>query len=270
MATAVYLLVVGILLYFYVFILFKIVIPEYINVGIRSFIIDFVFFSVLFLLPVVFAWWLGLRHDFFTYTHYPIRFNRKTRMVHAFQHNGPGGVVSVPWEQAFFFIGEGAHQKYIRDLRCHVLDGDTVKETFVVGHYFDDTQIKRIKALWEFIRRYMDEGADKVMSNPLDHYVDTSVDETWTNCYVHVAASLGPTLYSIRYLLFPVYGMLTLTRWLVFKSSKVPEWPPEIEAESVIEPDDPNRWPEPKFSGEFVNDPERDARLLERMKQFDK
>ncbi|WP_157395899.1 DUF6708 domain-containing protein [Pseudomonas weihenstephanensis] len=39
------------------------------------------------------------RKDFFCYTHYPIRFNRKTRKVYIFQHNGPGGVIDIDWEK---------------------------------------------------------------------------------------------------------------------------------------------------------------------------
>jgi hypothetical protein len=216
-----------------------------------------------------FAWRYMLRHDFFTYTHYPIRFNRKTRMVHAFRHNGPGGVVSVPWEQAFFFIGEGVQQKYIRDLRCHVLDGNTVKETFMVGHYFDDTQVHQIKSLWEFIHRYMDEGPVAVTRDPRDRYLRMSIGTDWLNCYVWVVSNLG-AFYSLRYILFPFVGLLTLTRWLVFKSSKVPEWPPEIEAESEIEADDPNRWLEPKYMGAFDGDPKIAAWSDERLRRLGK
>ncbi|SOY63304.1 hypothetical protein CBM2587_B60316 [Cupriavidus taiwanensis] len=57
---------------------------------------DWIFITawLLFTLCVIKFIWLK---DFFCYTHYPIRFNRKNRMVYVFRHNGPGGVLTVPW-----------------------------------------------------------------------------------------------------------------------------------------------------------------------------
>src|SRR5699024_771770 len=45
------------------------------------------------------------RKEFFTYTHWPIRFNRKNRMVYFFRHNGSGGVVRVPFDDVYFHLG---------------------------------------------------------------------------------------------------------------------------------------------------------------------
>lgn len=39
-----------------------------------------------------------LRRELFTYTHYPVRFDRERGFVHVFRHNGPDGVLSVPWK----------------------------------------------------------------------------------------------------------------------------------------------------------------------------
>jgi hypothetical protein len=49
--------------------------------------------------------WL-LRKESFAYTHYPMRFNRKTRTVHVFRPNGT--VLSVPWDQLYFTLGHMA------------------------------------------------------------------------------------------------------------------------------------------------------------------
>jgi hypothetical protein len=46
--------------------------------------------------------WL-MRKESFAYTHYPMRFDRKTRMVHVFRPDGT--TLSVPWEQIFFTLG---------------------------------------------------------------------------------------------------------------------------------------------------------------------
>jgi hypothetical protein len=68
--------------------------------------------------------------------------------------------------------------------------------------------------------------------------------------------------------LLPVSGLLTTVRWLVFKSCKSPEWPPEIAAESEVEADDPNRWPEPRYTGAFAADPKVHDRVLQKLKQY--
>jgi hypothetical protein len=122
---------------------------------------------------------VGLRRDFFLYTHYPIRFNRKTRMVHAFLHNGPDGVISVPWDQAYFHIGHGLDDPYFIDVRCHVLEGHMVKQTFAVGHFYDNPDV--VKQIWSFIRTYMDEGPEALQGLPP---ISASVSTGFKNCFL--------------------------------------------------------------------------------------
>lgn len=223
----------------------------------------------LFTFGMAFMFWrIFLRQEFFAYTHYPIRFNRKTRKVHVFRHNSPGGVLTVPFDEVFWHVGRGLRDKYLCDVRGHVLDGERVKETFAVGHYFDDSRMDRIYSLWEFIRRYMQEGPEAVAEHPLDRTIDLSMRPTWTNCYTWVAASMGSTMQSLRFLLFflyyPLVGLLTLTRWLVLKSCKTPQWPAEIEAECQVSADDPHRWEKPNYMWEFANRDGAIERELER------
>ncbi|WP_413615348.1 hypothetical protein MRB56_21380 [Halomonas cupida] len=216
-------------------------------------------------------WHLHLRHDLFTYTHYPIRFNRKTRKVYVFRHNGPGGVLIVPWDEVFWHIGRGLQQNFLCDIRGHVMEGVRVKDTFAVGQYFDDSRIDRILATWEFIRRYMEEGPEAVAEHPLDRIIEKSVKPSWKNCYLWVGASMGPGFVALRYVLFPLFypivGLLTLGRWLTLNSCKEPVWPPEVEAECQVEPNDPNRWEEPSYLWEFANRPGVAERNEERMRQ---
>lgn len=201
-----------------------------------------------------FCWWLLPVRDFFAYTHYPIRFNRKSRMVHAFVRNGAGGVISVPWDKAFFHIGKAdGEETYLRDLRCHVLDGSgAIVHTFAVGHYYDQEDI--IRGIYEFIRRYMEEGPAAVVDDPGQRRIDLSTATTWRNCFYTVVASLPMSWFSLRYALFPLYGPLVLCRWLVFKTCKAPVWPPEVEAESAIEAGDLHQWREPQYQVAWADD----------------
>ncbi|MGY0560032.1 DUF6708 domain-containing protein [Luteimonas sp. A277] len=235
---------------------------------------NLVFLVVCFVAMSFFYWFIWKKYfskELFAYTHYPIRFNRKTRMVHVFRGKSQGGVLTVPWDEVFWHIGRGYEQKFLCDVRGHVLDGDMVSDTFAVGHYFDDDRLDRILSVWEFIRRYMDEGPEAVAEHPLDRLIHESPKPTLKNCFIHAYTSLGPGFTSLRFVLFflfyPIVGVLTLTRWLVLNTCKEPVWPAEIEAESQVEPNDPHRWEEPNYIAEFADRPGVMERHEERMRE---
>ncbi|AXM14439.1 hypothetical protein BRN32_18390 [Xanthomonas oryzae pv. oryzae] len=182
--------------------------------------------------------------------YYPIRFNRKTRKIYVFRENRDGGLLIVPWEEVFFHIGRGNDMKFLRDIRGEILDGDIVKDTFALGHCAERDE--PVKEMWEFIRRYMEEGPEAVAEHPLDKYVELSVAPTWKNCLISAVGFTNATTPFKRVLLFPFIGTFTVVRWLVFKSCKQPVFPPEVEAECQVEPNDPHIWPIPNSIGEFV------------------
>jgi len=197
-------------------------------------------------------WHLILSKELFTSTYYPIRFNRKTRMVH-FHLGNKAGVATVPWEEGFFHIGRGMGETFLNDIRCHVMDGDVVKQTFAIGHYYDDERV--VRALWEFIRRYMEDGPDATGLSLQQRYISLSMRPSLFNCYftVMISASTSPF---IGWALMPLLAPLILCRWLVLNTCSVPRWPEEIERESEIAADDPHAWPIPRRNGEFVYDME--------------
>nr|WP_324292661.1 DUF6708 domain-containing protein [Xanthomonas oryzae] len=191
-----------------------------------------------------------LKLEFFTRIYYPIRFNRKTRKIYVFREKRDGGLLIVPWDEVFFHIGRGTDMKFLRDIRGEILDGDIVKDTFALGHCAERDE--PVKEMWEFIRRYMEEGPEAVAEHPLDKYVELSVAPTWKNCLISAVGFTNATTLFKRVLLFPFIGTFTVVRWLVFKSCKQPVFPPEVEAECQVEPNDPHIWPIPNSIGEFV------------------
>ncbi|WP_058362863.1 DUF6708 domain-containing protein [Xanthomonas translucens] len=193
---------------------------------------------------------LWLRREFFRYVYYPIRFNRKTRKVYVFREKRDGGLLIVPWEDVFFHIGRGTDMKFLRDIRGEILDGTIVKDTFALGHCAERDE--PVKEMWEFIRRYMEEGPEAVAEHPMDKYVELSVAPTWKNCLISAVGFTNADTPFKRVLLSPFIGTFTVVRWLVFKSCKQPVFPPEVEAECTVEPNDPNIWPVPTSIGEFV------------------
>ena len=195
-------------------------------------------------------WHLILSKDFFTHTYYPIRFNRKTRQIYVYREKRDGGIVTIPWEKGFFHTGHGLRDKQFLDLRCHVLEGDVVRDTFVTGMLY--RRKEAVQQLWEFIRRYMDEDIESLGTVE----VWTSTAPTWKNCEIMVGVLFGG-LFGLGALLWPLALPIMLTRWLVLKSCKPPVWPPEIEAACRIDPDDPHHLPEPAYIGQFAVERER-------------
>ncbi|AIY41487.1 hypothetical protein LT85_2329 [Collimonas arenae] len=195
-------------------------------------------------------YFLCIRFEFFTYTHFPIRFNRITRKIHVFRGNGPNGVLTVPWDDAFFHIGHSQKTPNLCDIRGEILDGDIVKDTFALGHFFERPQ--PVLEMWEFIRRYMEEGPEAVAENPLDRYVGLSVTGSFKNCLIMSRIFYGADTPFTQVISLPLVALSTATRWLIFKTCKVPVFPPEIEAECVVEANDPNVWPIPETSGQFA------------------
>lgn len=225
------------------------------------------------LLLVAFAW-LSWKYQFakdvFTYTRYPIRFNRKNRMVYIFCGEGEK-IKTVSWEDVFWHIGRGYQDNFLIDLRGHILDLDEVKYTFSVGHYTDDSQREKLYALWEFIVRYMDNSPEEVFEDPLDRYIDHSKSKSLKNCYITVFSSMWlPAIY-FRYWIFmifyPIVYMLTIGRWLTLKSCMDPVWPDYVVEQCGIEEDDVNLLKEPDFHSEFAEIPEVNERNIERRRQ---
>lgn len=207
-----------------------------------------VFSCVIFLPLVFFGMWL-LRKEAFLLTHFPARLNRKTRMVHVFRPDRSGTILNVPWDDVFFTIGRGQTLQY-RDIRGHILDKDgvTVLETFTLGTSWVDCAA--LTNHWEYMRRYMEEGPKSIVDKTLLYLPIADKKETWAfalrRLYLLMPTYVAMTLYT------PFYLFLLPFRMFANATSKIPQWPADIETQCAIEPNDPyvrdetfnkyNRW----------------------------
>lgn len=123
---------------------------------------------------------------------------------------GRRGALRVPWGNAVFYIGRGTTQDFLRDLRCSTVGDWVVKRTFAVEHHFDDEH--KIKGIWEFVRRYMQNGPEAVVDSIDDRRMSLSVKPSWRNCYLFVVASLGPVMLGARFVSMPLLLPLVLCR----------------------------------------------------------
>jgi len=176
-----------------------------------------------------FAW---LAHfECFRHTHYPMRFNRKTRKVHVFRVDGT--VLTADWNELYFCLGR-SYQARMWTIQGHVLADDrkTVLETFSFPQAaFGNAERDRLRHVWEYVRRYMAEGpAGLIEQTPVVLPIADRRESFWFGWHrTHAIEGL---------MLLPGYLFIYLGRWISMYTSKIPVWPEEVEAQCVIAADD--------------------------------
>ena len=183
--------------------------------------------------------------DAFTYTHYPIRFNRKNRQVYVFQRNGT--VLKTGWEDTYWTIfghGVGMHDGYVMG---HLLDQDkkTIKESFALSKVTtaDVAGVQELRDHFEFFRRYMEDGPSQVLDalQPTPLIMLPGIDkarESWAFGWERLTLNLNGR--PLLQLMFQVFFLpISLFRWFAMRTSKIPQWPQWVEDECAIEPNDP-------------------------------
>ena len=220
------------------------------SVAIISTCIAFLF-MLLFFLSVI-------KYDFFTYTAYPVRFNRKNRKIYVFRPPKEGGVQVFSWDEVNFYINRVKNHPH-RHLIGHVMDGDFIKFSFVVGMAHVEDEV--IKELWEFVYRYMEEGPKSVKPPFIAMTITPSIVNHYRMSYTRAAI----TNYFFVVLFFPIIGPLIALRWIIFKTCKSPVWPEWVEVECVVAANDPHHLPEPKYIGDgFEEHPEFLQKVVEK------
>ncbi|MBW0446000.1 hypothetical protein EN871_27855 [bacterium M00.F.Ca.ET.228.01.1.1] len=196
-----------------------------------------------------FVVWAMLQENF-SWTRFPVRFNRRTRMVHAYRGAGAKGVISVPWEKAFFFVEPRKKDPLSRtnsfNIRCHVLDNaGNVQQSFSVGSSVTSLSAESTEAgakivgeladQFEFIRRYMEDGPSAV---PSPEVVPTNVSlsnslKIWLRSDKKFLASRNP-IAMLGLLLSPFAAFTGLLHYIGQLTSQQPVWPEEIERECEL------------------------------------
>lgn len=186
--------------------------------------------------------------DAFTYTHYPIRFNRKTRQVYAFRRNGT--VFKAGWDELYWTIYNTKVGLGGGDLNVmgHLMDKDgiTVKESIGLS-LVDAGEAGRqnLRQFFEFFRLYMEEGPGVALEalKPTPLIMLPAIDrqrESWFFGWERLTGGMkGLPLFQL--LFQPFLLPISLFRWIVMRTSKIPQWPQWVEDECRVESDDPWR-----------------------------
>ncbi|PJJ96054.1 hypothetical protein CO611_09005 [Lysobacteraceae bacterium NML03-0222] len=121
-------------------------------------VVGYLFFIYKFLLPFA-------RTEIFTQRHIIVRFNRKTRQVYIHRPKFAGGLVVMPWEHTYAGINPDLPDASVIGESLIVawpaeLSGAGYDESAFLGEPMDGNL--QVMGLWEYIRRYMEEGPDAV------------------------------------------------------------------------------------------------------------
>ena len=212
-------------------------------------------FSLLFFMLFFWVFRNALLREFFSFTHYPIRFNRNNRKIYIFRHNRKKGTLTLEWDNVFWFVWRtrnGGH--FIYDLRGHVLDDEkVVRYTFAVGHY-GETQAEILQH-WEMIRLYMEESPAALPYPPLA--LSLSTQPTLRNCLLIQMGWLNAGQSPALFVLSMVWGFF---RWLSLSTCRQPRWPADVEAACQIPANDPYQQIEPQRTGELLHFGEAEER----------
>lgn len=206
---------------------------------------DWLFFICIWSVALLISWatYRLMTSEIFFSTYYPIRFNRKNGMMYVFQSGGE--VLSVPWRELRFVLYS---TKMPFSTQWTIVgciteeDGDTVAETIPlpIDLSWDPEDLTMC---WEFIRCYMEEG---------DEYLPDLVDtipwcppvekqkEGWLFGLLYLSKQqYGRLGLIVNVLQFPLFFVISFSRWLVMATSKIPVWPAEVVTACQPAADDP-------------------------------
>ena len=194
--------------------------------------------------PIIWILIRLVKIESFATTHYPIRFNRKSRRVHFFETNG--NVSSASWDEIYFTLSEVDHVHKFWNILGHILDKDraTVLKTFALSFTGtgDREGMSLMRSHWEFVRRYMEDGPEEI-SGQVEYCLPIS--ETRESFLFGLRRLLANNS-GVSSLLLPfvlvsmVFDIITVPfRYFAIQTSKIPKWPENIENECHIEDDDP-------------------------------
>ncbi|MCL1825996.1 MAG: hypothetical protein FWG26_08705 [Betaproteobacteria bacterium] len=188
-----------------------------------------------------------LKLENFTLTHFPMRFNRKTRMVHVFLESEKGKILSIPWDDVFFTCSTFGGLKIFGGGGCSVVgfkmseDGETVEEAFeLADRNAWDSEYRFLQ--WEFVRQYMegDEAKLRELANMVDYVQDVAEHrETLYASFMRTLAQYSGGYIHFMIISFPIVLLVTLGRQIAMWTCKIPRWPAEIEATCQYPANDP-------------------------------
>ncbi|NZA28143.1 hypothetical protein H0E84_17325 [Luteimonas sp. SJ-92] len=176
--------------------------------------------------------WRWLRVEIFTQRHLVARFNRVTRQVYLNRPPYAGGVVVLPWEAAVAAIdpSEPDHHGmsgFVAVVFSKERSGSDYGDTVFLGRPMRGS--REIEGLWEYIRRYMEDGPNSVPKPgrllPLSPWPLEPVRATFRFMSPMWRSSSRPVALLTGLLLVPLLALHALSHWISLLLCWAPQWP---------------------------------------------
>ena len=187
------------------------------------------------------------KYDLFGYTHYPIRFNRKTQKVYAFSPQQQK-IIELNWRDLrFSAVQEG---RFDIELRASLINADNIVEEEIIFPYISFDNNDLIDQHLAFFKAYMQGDDLKSIDAAIPEFFDVynrkeSFKETFERVYMQfdgeeIIQQTRPVERDngIATVAFPLFSLIILRRLGVY-FSKIPQWPTHIEKECQIDSNDP-------------------------------
>ncbi|MEG5842107.1 DUF6708 domain-containing protein [Enterobacter mori] len=195
---------------------------------------------IIFVLPLSWLSYKFLVLEVFNYTHYPIRFNRKNKTVYLFRNGKP--VLVVPWHDLEFVrISNGGKPESWSIVGCTLADdGETVIH-YIPLPVSNNWGPEYLEVYWEYIRCYMEEDdcvAD--LADIVTYCLPVEKQkEGWFFGLLYISKMTSRLGWLVNLPLFPFVFFVSITRWLVMLTCRIPVWPPEVEEACRPDENDP-------------------------------
>ncbi|MAK31776.1 DUF6708 domain-containing protein, partial [Acinetobacter sp.] len=188
------------------------------------------------------------KYDLFGYTHYPIRFNRKTQKVYAFSPQQQK-IIELNWQDLrFSAVQEG---RFDIELRASLVNEDNIVEEEIIFPFITKIYGKElVDHHLAFFKAYMQGDDLKSIDAAIPEFFDVyNRKETFKESFERVYMQFdGEEIIQqprpaerdngIATVAFPLFSLILLRRLGVY-FSKIPQWPTHIEKECQIDSNDP-------------------------------
>ncbi|WP_343622200.1 DUF6708 domain-containing protein [Acinetobacter proteolyticus] len=189
------------------------------------------------------------KYDLFGYTHYPIRFNRKTQKIYAFSPQQQK-IIELNWRDLrFSAVREG---RYDIELRASLVNEDNIVEEEIILPYISFDNNDFIDQNLAFFKAYMQGDDLKSIDAAIPEFFDIynrkeTFKESFERVYMsndvlnELAMQTRPAKKDISgvSMMAVIWSLTILVRRLGIFFSKIPQWPTHIEQECQIDSNDP-------------------------------
>lgn len=193
------------------------------------------------------AWFARLafrfgRDEFFALKRRPIRFNRRSRTIHAVRRRrffAKPGDGDETWEAAWdpesiFCVHANRRQGVLNyHIRHYVVDGQgNVLRAFSIGReWHGNANLPGLLSQWNYWCEYMNQGPEKLPKPPLFFSERETAEETFLFCLYRMCPDDGALM---RILHMPFIAVLAAIRLLAMWTCRDPAWPKAVEAISSV------------------------------------